>query len=281
MKNREILQLLPSQFQYDGGLLREYVESIQSPILHPVVEVFETNIKNLAAVVTMPVYFALSASQRRRAVDRYLDEGHTLDGDTARKMIHVYMDELQDNNRDSNVQAANAHLIDIMEIDGLRSAIRLLFTSAITMCWTAFEAVASDGWDVTFTAQSTRIVNHGLDLSAVLASTAKRKFDFTRLEGIKSAYKIFNVKNELNKVWESQGLKRLHLDRNLIVHQAGIVDKVYQEEMRKLTKTTFPLGKPIHIDAKIISHLVNQAIIGGGELLRFLDRWLKTHLPSN
>jgi hypothetical protein len=270
---QEIRQLNPFYFQYDASLLKG-LEQIQNPSLVTVAKVFRENIISFGSIPTVPTYFALRQTYQDIALDRYLMEERSLPFKDAKKRIEKYKSENTDVGDKFIRDKANQFMELILEVDGFRQAVRLLLTSTTVMCWSAFETAVSDTWDSAFSTKSSSIALAGINLKPLLGDIPRRKLDFTRIDGIKNAYKIFGLTNELDHIWSDSVIKHLHLDRNLIVHRAGIIDSSYASEMKKHNLPCYGVGKPLYVDAMFVAHFINKTIAAVRDIMLFTDNWL-------
>ena len=113
-----------------------------------------------------------------------------------------------------------------------------------------------------------------------------KKFDFSRLRGIRAAYRCaFGADAEsLFKTPPFDDLDVLEGIRNVIVHRAGIVDSSYRkrvsdgtEKYKKHNLHTLSLGSRIPINGEITKAMIDSMTKSSGLLFEFVDKWFSDH----
>jgi len=107
-----------------------------------------------------------------------------------------------------------------------------------------------------------------------MGTLLKRKFDFTSVEGVQYAFKaIFKKPSPPEEIFQSSALWLLEATRNVVVHNASIVDEQFTEATKNM-KLGYVEGQPLPLDSKLVSRLANASIDSGCKLLEFVDNWL-------
>ena len=125
--------------------------------------------------------------------------------------------------------------------------------SHITATWTIFETLAGDLWEAAMNGHPSGLSDlHGkpssssgqtegksiplsqlekyrYDLTDVMGTVLREKFNFTVLDSVRDAYSMAFHKHskKIEAAIMDKSLDALNKVRNLIVHKAGIVDKRY------------------------------------------------------
>lgn len=113
------------------------------------------------------------------------------------------------------------------------------------------------------------------------------RFNFRSRDRFYDSYKsAFSSDADIMKIVMDEGIARLAVVRNLLVHKSGIVDAVFiDEDLSKVPSLNiFPNIKkddPLLFDGEIVCTIVDAAVAQGYALLRSVDRWLfDKHLAS-
>ena len=183
------------------------------------------------------------------------------------------------------------------------SILRPLILGAISNCWTAFETLAADAWEVLVNSRSAELAQstigalppgaesldlsrrqvsvgflakYDLNLKGKLGSVLRSKFDFTRVQGIREAYRPIFQKDVLGSAADPSKLAILEATRHLIVHRAGIVD----EEFKRRTGSRARVGSPLRLQGDTAQQLIGSAIEAGCRLLEACDDWVRKGRPA-
>jgi hypothetical protein len=167
---------------------------------------------------------------------------------------------------------------------------------AITVyIWTAFECLASDLWvkSLNHSPQlAQRVISsisssddeqsgiskrhievglaakYGFDLRRHLGSALKKKFEFTKYQGILEAYcKAFGPCPELEQFGDE--LKQLEQVRHLIVHRGGITD----DQFIKLSQLKIRTNSKLRLTLDQVRDYVMTVTLASVALLHTVDRW--------
>jgi hypothetical protein len=170
--------------------------------------------------------------------------------------------------------------------------------AAIIGIWSTFEVVTSDVWVYSLNSRPELfamkvLAKMGEDINAEgigarsikLGLAAKYEFnlrshigtilfeglDFTKLSDIKKAYvAAFDIDEGAAKAIESDVLRQLILDRNLVAHRGGIVDEIY---VRK-AGSNLAIGQAIEPAEKTINSYSDAVLETGALLVKLADRAL-------
>ncbi len=290
------------------------LSTIQSEILFPTARTFITNIKDTLSLAILPyslmmyaqgiahgtkelveleIHLAGDSEEVRK---RKLQELHERAGKEAGQKV-IESEQFQMRLREQ----AYSMLDGILRVDLYRSSLRSLILAVISEAWTAFETLATDGWEAVLNARPLPLAQNALtvlspssessdisrkhisvgllakyafDLRNNMGTVMKSRFDFTSVSGIGRAFtSVFGKTKELEEVVGNHHLSALEASRHLIVHRAGIVD----DEFRRRTASSAPLGSPFPLEGDTTKTLVNAAAESGVKLLSVCDDWLIRH----
>jgi hypothetical protein len=103
----------------------------------------------------------------------------------------------------------------------------------------------------------------------------QRRFEFTRLSGIREAYSCaFSEKSsKVDAALGSKTLDALSAVRNMLVHKAGLADAEYIRLSSSLDVPKTELGSPVHLDGEVVAKLVKGAVTSANSLLIAVDDW--------
>jgi hypothetical protein len=121
------------------------------------------------------------------------------------------------------------------------------------------------------------ISEHNFDLSHVMGSVLRRRFEFSRLENARQAYALaFSSRNtKVIDAINSKELDALCVIRNLLVHKSGIADDLYIKHSNRLRLPKAAKGDVVNIDGEIAISIIKPAFECGSNLLAAVDEWLK------
>lgn len=118
---------------------------------------------------------------------------------------------------------------------------------------------------------------HGFDLSKVMGTVLRDRFNFTKLRSIRDAYaEAFSKRDDKVKAaLLDQGLDNIAAVRNCIVHRAGIADqefvhKAANNEHFKAVK----VGDPITLDGKVVQLLLKGMFDNSVALIAAVNEWI-------
>lgn len=177
----------------------------------------------------------------------------------------------------------------------LRASTEVLRSSAVISAWSAFEFLATDLWvsavddgpqrlaqsafsnleengsDISSKQISVGLAaRHGFDLRNCLGSILKPKFEFSNLEGLRKAYKIFGKDPQLEEELRSPTLIRLEAARHVLVHRAGRVD----EEYRRKAHSEVAVGEMLVFSDLEVDEFFNTVTRVGIFLIAFVHDWV-------
>jgi hypothetical protein len=274
--------LHPRNFSVDLSDINDLYSSIANKELIPVLEAFKTNIVNITSLVSIPGFLRDIYSGYELAVKQYFATEYDDDHDPI-KEISLIMDKQRKDKPTYYLDHSNTSLDDTINlIQGFQDGMRSLFLSVIVSSWTAFETVAADAWQIAFSSFADRISNHGIDVNVLLHGDVRKKFDFTSLPSMQAAYTIFKEPIAIPKeLWKNKIIKHLNMNRHLVVHRAGIVDRKYLNDYKEVfgkVPDYIVINQPLSISSDLISDLTQMVILNGSQLIKAVDIWLTMHL---
>lgn len=196
------------------------------------------------------------------------------------------------------VDSAENALLNLIQDDwgGLRSTYEALLFSASVWMWCSFEVLMRELWELALnyggTYASKNVVSklprlehrgsiellrgryisldylakHGYNISEKLGSALSSKFDFTSVNGIKEAYlcafpKSANIRDAL----EDKGIIRLEATRNVVVHNAGVIDEDF---CKKVNASKSQIGKRLQLNTHKLFDYGNSTIDAGLNVIK-------------
>ena len=203
--------------------------------------------------------------------------------------------------RGKMVDAASELLSNLLNhdtFDEVRSAVRALFYSCVSLAWGAFESAAKDCWIASVNLYPSILVpgivgkvqgadsvegvssksisfgilaKHGFDLRGCVGDVLAPKFDFTGVAGIRVAYSAaFGANSDIASALASPNLVELEATRHLVVHRAGWIDSEYLRRVRSEAK----LGSRLEIAGGSLGELVSSGSLSALGLLLAVDDWV-------
>jgi len=188
------------------------------------------------------------------------------------------------------VDSAEKAFLGLLQDDwgGLRSTYEALLFSGSVWMWCSFEILTRELWELALnyggSYASKNVVSklpelehgggidllrgryisldylakHGYNISNKLGSALSCKFDFTSANGIKEAYlcafpKSTNIRNAL----EDKGIIGLEATRNVVVHNAGVVDEAFCD---KVNASKSEIGKRLQLNTNKLFEYGNSSI---------------------
>ena len=199
----------------------------------------------------------------------------------------------------SNAEVMNSVIAQIGE--SLHSVVR----SVLVQAWTAFEVMAGDLWEGALNehphvlaglhekSNSNREVplwvlqKHNFDLSNVMGTILKEKFNFTVLADIRKAYlSAFSKKGlSVKTAIENDALDALSLLRNLLVHKAGMIDETFLRQAEKIPSLKYICscgeGVLAPLDGVSVAEFMGNAVVCAYDLIQAVDNWISSHPQRN
>lgn len=193
------------------------------------------------------------------------------------------------------------------------TAIQKIFHSMLISAWTAIEVMLGDLWEAALNLRPVGLASlrgssngnktsnrakgqpdgkwisqqdledNGFDLSGKMGTLLRRDFGFINLEGSIAAYqKAFSCDSDhvLGAI-QNPILKALFAIRNVLVHKAGIVDKIFRDDadgidvLKKWSSQKD--GTLIEFDGEDIKALIEPATKLGAYLIVAVDDWITNH----
>ncbi len=177
-----------------------------------------------------------------------------------------------------------------------------LFRATLCSFWTALEVLASDLWEDAVNSEPLKLASsalrektdhevegitqkqvsvdalfkHNFDLSNVMGTVLKSKFDFSSVHGIEKAFRCI-IRFDAWTDDEKRILILLEKSRHLIQHRAGIVDAKFLE----LTGTAANLGEPLVVSAPDLQNYRQAVTRAGWKLILQMENWFQENKASN
>lgn len=177
----------------------------------------------------------------------------------------------------------------------IENAIRIQALNSLVNIWTIFESTSKEIWiNLLNESQNKFLTNiletssdndieglsgknisiallgkYNFDVNNKLGIVLSNKFDFTSCSGIKKAYmSLCRSKKSTFDILDDKNLLFLECLRNLIVHNAGIIDDSF---LKKWPEFKNKAGKKILINNLVYSRLEKAAIVSMTKLFEFGD----------
>jgi uncharacterized protein involved in tolerance to divalent cations len=286
---------------------KECAANIKSQELTKVASNFAINFDDLLGLLALPLALVgVGIVENRRlalhatAIVSTKNIFKWKDSPEARKEVELEVKRLLDEMERTSpfIDDANVHLAAILKMDIVNSSIKFLLRAAISSAWTAFECLAKDLWVVALNSRPLNLAHptfrsvtddnvangltgksisvgllarQGFDLRCCLGDLLSTKFDFSGVRGIKEAYfAAFGKSASLEGILARDELEKLEAIRHLVVHRAGIID----DQFKRRVKTDVAEGELLALDGQSVSHLADEALNDGCNLLEFVDAWL-------
>jgi hypothetical protein len=154
------------------------------------------------------------------------------------------------------------------DLPQLENAVRMILSSQLVLCWTAFETLCGD-----------------LARSADKACNGEKCIlppdqSFQSDRQLKQAYqKVFPDSNEIEEIVNDKSLRKLVIVRNVITHSAGVVDEKALNYAKQIAwEINWEVDKPLPLDGEIVRGLASPVIKLGVDLILATDRWLTVKL---
>jgi len=284
-------------------------KSLRSKPLQSVAEVYSKNVNDILGMLALPHLFVSVGIRDAQRMQFYLqavaETKILLRSDADKAKVQAYADDLERKAREDENSPQNPdkethrQIAKLLEHKQVNEAVRSLLFAGATFGWAAFESAAKDVWVAAVNARpillaqpalskisdevaseglSSKYISVGLlarngfDLRDKLGLLLSDKFDFTGVSGIRIAYtSAFGKNSAFDTMFNEQNLATLEATRHLIVHRAGFVD----EDYKRRTKDSLPLGQQLHLDGGRVCELVNSSITVCCKMIRQVDDWLE------
>jgi hypothetical protein len=213
----------------------------------------------------------------------------------------------------ARIETGGAYAILLADVRPGSLGLEAMLRSYITGIWTAFEIMAGDLWEaavneapnkfaklkghknrlqknrqqlnsgteeVTIGDEESKLVNlnliefHRWDLRDKMGTILRRRYSFSRLEGIREAYACaFHEKSEqIDKALSNMSFDALSAVRNVIVHRSGIADDDYVRRTKYLPSIPqMEKGAEILLDGELVAKMMIPIIDNGMHLIKSVD----------
>jgi hypothetical protein len=289
-------------FTVGAKLCRPYAalpETVKCVALRPVADTFVRNADRLGSLMALPINLTFqSFLVGKDAVLR--SQG------SAEQSQNTHQD---DNNKQyhNDMQQHSGCILDAMIIKGGRyiaPGLDALSSSAVIICWTAFESLAADLWveainyslhlaeEVLNRQQPPRrgdssdsraqeksihlhkLAKYGYDLRNKMGFLLRdeKKVQFDQLSYLKAAYKdAFGERSE-ELFLRYQDLSLIEALRNLFAHRGGIIDENFLKRTKKRKEFgDLSKGAELHLNRSMLQSLVDTTIKCCIELVGLVD----------
>jgi len=171
---------------------------------------------------------------------------------------------------------------------GLRGTYETLLFSAAVWIWCIFEILTKELWEVSLNYAGSYLsknvlsklsnlerrgkidllrgryisldylAKHGYNISNKLGTALSSKFDFTSPNGINEAYSAtFPKSANIRDALQNKGIIALEATRNVVVHNAGVVDEDY---CNKMNVNKSQIGERLQLDTRKLYDYANSSI---------------------
>jgi hypothetical protein len=182
-----------------------------------------------------------------------------------------------------------------------------MLANTVINLWTAYETLAGDLWETALNIHPHELAKlqgqkkhkshasdddkdskqvdlnflhkHRYDVSEVMGTLLKTRYEFSRIEKIREAYKdAFWCEFPDVDTMVGDTLYALACTRNLLVHKAGIVDEKFLRNTKRIgIFTGAVVGEELFIDGKLVAKFIVDTLTSGIALVRAVDDWLGAH----
>ena len=287
--------------------IQGFLNHLTIPFLKPVAEGFFENIRRVESLIHMPLLMfsvmevdAQFAKQFETLALDYWTRGERITNflDDIGKAAHTISPKAQPDFIERTLKRRDKLLQVPSCGKALQESMQVLYSASISGSWTALECLATDLWVAALNEEPIILAQaaiasldgdqepgeltakhipvglaarYGFDLRGCLGTILKSKFDFTGISGIQKAYKVFVPNDEfILKVLAQPEIRELEATRHVVVHRAGRVD----EEYRKRTKSTLPVGEVLTFDEEQSMRICYLSTSVGTALLAFVNDYL-------
>jgi len=294
-KKRKHLDLYAAAISMND--LEEYNKTIVSKIVTLVSQRFTTNMRSIANVALLPVLLVYHGVSDTSSIERFrraMMKGELPDDkEKAKKIIEQRMKKMD---KQDDLDWSFSILDSLVEDEPeLIESIQNAHKQNILSLWTTFEVLASDLWIeavnefpsklgmAAFKKRKERMsgiivksfLESGfrLDMSGDFGNAVAVCYDFSGVADIAHNYRtVFGKvgKSIHNELKNNKELILLQALRNIIIHNGGIIDKVYSG----LTGNDSILGSNITVKGKDVMEYGKVVLEAGIGLMKFVDEWV-------
>ncbi len=243
---------------YRDFIGREFASNLQ-----PVVDAFIQNMDRVSAVVSFPIFLVGRAVTLQSATEQAIFQarnqnpgGQLNDAEIKRRTEEILSNEARCFVLDIKHRWIGEGASDsiINSTPSVERGVLALLSSQIIGAWTAFEVLAQDLCNASL-ANYPHLFTH--------IGTGKQ-FSFQKLETIRNAYQdIFPNASEINSPINDICIDALATARNLLVHQAGRIDKKFKKDCKNRYLTEWealPEGSNFECTGDMIVSLFDRVV---------------------
>jgi len=173
--------------------------------------------------------------------------------------------------------ALNLHPATLVNLLGLKRRIE----KKVTGKWDTLEPTSGKRESPEITISMMAAATDGsFDARDKMGTILKEKFSFQRLSGIREAYSaaFSRDSDRVDSALADTALDKLNLIRNVLLHNAGVVDRAFLDGANNLPwNTQTELDKPIPLNGEIVRDLINPVLQLGVDLIHAVDGWIATN----
>jgi hypothetical protein len=242
--------------------LKSCYEKLEDEGLKMIAKIALNNMSHIVAGLALPQVLLMENIRRNRSINYliYASKTSKISLDTTNetekeKLLEIVNEKLNKEQKNINAEAS-MQLENLKEILLIENAIRVQALNSLVNIWTIFESCSKEIWIYLLNRFQNDFLknilkeseNKGIEgisgklisieflgkydfnINNKLGEILSSKYDFTSCNGIKKAF-IDLQKKKINKLkcLDNPIIYKLEITRNLIVHNAGIIDKEYQK----------------------------------------------------
>lgn len=243
---------------------------------------YKANVRRVHSLGLIPGHAFLDGEGWKDACNKTQSEMPGVDPDSeafssrAGKIFNAWWKASDQPEKERNFKEATANA-DAMwsKTPLMNEALHGLLQTMVNQAWSAFEYLAEDLYKA--------LINERASLQFTPRERNDFHLGFISRKRIRNTYKfLFKTDNaKVVSTLDSKTIDALALVRNVLVHKAGIIDKVFFDDSKDVP-VLVPLralgeGKEILLTGKRVRDLIDPAIPVGFELLNSVDDWLFSH----
>lgn len=277
-------------------------EKLQNEELKKIAEVVKENLTNTVIGIALPHFLITENVKSIKHLEYTIKAATEFKGplqpttDEEKRQRSEYIKKRFAEDEKMHSEEGRKQLIKLRENNPyIENAIRIQALNSLVNIWTIFESSTKDIWIHLLNCHQDKFLanileakgneeaegvsgkyisigylgKYGFNINNKLGNILAPKFDFTSCSGIKKAFLDLDKKkkNEMEFLNDSD-LFNLEVTRNLIVHNAGIIDEIYLNRTRLSNQT---IGQKIDINVENYSKYENGMINTLVSLLNFCD----------
>jgi hypothetical protein len=281
----------------ESKLTKQFLKEIHSRYCNSIEQVFTL----LSSPLIMMTFAMTKVKETHLSIENAVKLGSYFNKppqdpkDAAKHLIDFFKDQIEK----ANVNVYEEAIKEANSLYKKSNEIRDCFTNiglnALVNSWTLFESFSKDIWISCLNKYpqllNQKVVNskieneseilgktipihilskYNYNISNHLGEILSQKYEFTRSDGIKKAYKdLLNLEEGELQFLTHESLNQLEISRHILVHNSGIIDSKYLSRSKKNgelinTKLTFTIDE--------VNAMINTSIYSINEILLLADR---------